>query len=105
MVNFKLKEVRELFKRRYKLMNIGLELAFAKASSKNGMYVTFQTVVERDMFYDAMLEVVSKNEGGCVTAEQTIMEYTQMWVQGNISNYEYLMYCNSYAQRSFQDLT
>jgi len=57
-------------------MNIGLEFLFASSSKKNGMYITFQSVSDRDTFYDAMLEVVSKNEGGCVTAEQTIIEYT-----------------------------
>lgn len=64
VVNFKLKEVSELFKRRYKLMNIGLE--FRVGHSQKTMYVAFTTIEERDAFYDAMRAMVGET---CVTAE------------------------------------
>lgn len=69
VINYKLKDVRELFKRRYKLMNIGLEFLLDPSLKKTGLYLTFSTVFERDTFYDAMLSIVEKNEGGIVTAE------------------------------------
>ena len=41
----------------------------------------------------------------CVTHEKNVEYYSQMWVNGYLSNFDYLMLLNSYAQRSFQDLT
>lgn len=41
----------------------------------------------------------------CMTAEQSIFNLTQLWVDGGLSNFDYLLHLNSYAQRSFQDLT
>ena len=64
-----MKDISELFKRRYKLMNIGLEFLLEPTKKKGGIYLTFSTPFERDTFYDAMLSIVSKNDGGCATAE------------------------------------
>lgn len=41
----------------------------------------------------------------CITTEQSIDIYTAKWCQGQLSNYDYLMLLNSYAQRSMNDLT
>ena len=71
MVNFKLKKVVELFKRRYKLMNIGLE--FRVSSTMKTMYIAFVNTEERDLFYNAMKELVADS---CVTADQSILDYT-----------------------------
>ena len=51
VINFKLKEITELFKRRYKLMNIGLELVTKK---QKNLYVAFSNTEERDTFYAAI---------------------------------------------------
>jgi len=100
VVNFKIKEIIELFKRRYKLLNIGLE--FRMSDQQSTMYLAFQNTEERDSFYAAIKELVSES---CVTAESSILDYTQQWVNGALSNLDYLLLLNSYAQRSFQDLT
>jgi hypothetical protein len=71
VVNFKLKEINELFKRRYKLMNIGLE--FRMKSEQRTMYIAFLNIQERDAFYEAMRQFVGEQ---CVTAEQSIVAYT-----------------------------
>ena len=95
VINFKLKDIIELFKRRYKLLNIGLELITKK--NKN-MYVTFQNTEDRDAFYEAVKLNVDDT---CITAESSIVNYTYQWVNGGLSNFQYLMLLNSYAQRSF----
>lgn len=99
MVNYKIKDIAELFVRRYKLLNIGLELTTARGKS---LYVIFLTTEERDQFYRELRGLVSTE---CVTAERSVVEYTQQWVAGALSNFQYLMLLNSYAQRSFQDIT
>ena len=92
VVNFKIKEIIELFKRRYKLLNIGLE--FRMRDQQRTMYLAFQNTEERDSFYAAIKELVSES---CVTAESSILDYTQQWVNGALSNLEYLLLLNSYA--------
>ena len=66
------------------------------------MYIAFPDKEERDHFYEAMLQIVDTS---CVTTESSILDSTQKWVNGALSNLDYLLLLNSYAQRSFQDLT
>ena len=40
-----------------------------------------------------------------MTADSSILEHTEKWVKGGLSNFDYLLLLNSYAQRSFQDIT
>lgn len=93
VVNFKLKEIVELFKRRYKLLNIALEFRVAGSKQKT-CYLAFQNAEERDLFYASMKSFV---QPACVTAEQSIIEFTQQWVNGAMSNFDYLLLLNSYA--------
>lgn len=103
VINFKIKDIKELFKRRYKLLNIGIE--FLCSQKKKGIYVTFQNTYERDIFYNALLALVEKNENECITTDQSLINFTTQWVNGGLSNFDYLMLLNQYAQRSLQDLT
>ena len=41
----------------------------------------------------------------CATTEKDVEYYTNKWASGEMSNFDYLIILNSYAQRSFQDLT
>ena len=88
-------------------MDIGLEIV--SHSKKDGgqvkkktMYVVFGNKKERDFVYEKMMGLVSKD---CVTTERSLEDYTQQWCGGKLTNFDYLMLLNSYAQRSFQDLT
>ena len=91
MINFKLKNVSELFKRRYKLLNIGLEIITNK---KKNLYLTFLHTDDRDLFYKSMMDYV---EPSCITAEHSIVDYTYKWVNGELTNFDYLLLVNSYA--------
>lgn len=66
VVNYKLKEIGSLFKRRYKLMNIGLEFKAIGGGEEKRMYIAFQNIEERDAFYQVMNELVPDT---CMTAE------------------------------------
>jgi len=72
-VNYKLKEISSLFKRRYKLLNIGLEFKTMSGGEEKRMYIAFQNIEERDAFYQVMNELVSES---CMTAEQSILNLT-----------------------------
>lgn len=80
VLNYKIKDVVELFIRRYKLLNIGLEL---RTSKNKTLYVIFHNTEDRDTFYSTLKKEVDKS---CVTAEQSVIEYTQQWVNGGLSN-------------------
>ena len=56
VLNYKVKEISELFIRRYKLLNIGLEILTTKHKS---LYIIFQNTDERDAFYTALRKMVS----------------------------------------------
>lgn len=80
VINLKVASIKELFKRRYTLMDIGLEVV---AHSQDGdivkkktMYIVFQGRGERDFVYEKLLSIVAKD---CVTTERNLQEYTQQW--------------------------
>ena len=80
-MNIKLPNIKELFKRRYTLMDIGLEIVSHSESKgsikKKTMYLVFNTKPERDLVYDKLLSLVAKD---CVTTERSLEDYTQQWL-------------------------
>ena len=62
------------------------------------MYLIFKTTKERDLVFNTLLQLVGSD---CITTETNIWVHTQQWVNSQISNFDYLMILNSYAQRSF----
>lgn len=108
VVNIRIDRIRELFKRRYTLMDLGLEIVASKGDSgkkMKTMFVVFSNTVERDAVYGKLLELVRKTGNDIATTERNVEYYTHQWVHGQMSNFDYLLVLNSYAQRSFQDLT
>ena len=124
MVKIKLKNIKYIIKRRYHLKKVGCEIIFSlsghdepisesdpsgvtrDASSTKSLpflYLTFEDEATRDLFYtrlavDQLDKLVSLNE---FTQENML----QKWRYGAISNFEYLMYLNNMADRSYNDLT
>eukprot|EP00055_Hartaetosiga_balthica_P012007 m.56608 g.56608 ORF g.56608 m.56608 type:complete len:931 (-) comp7806_c0_seq1:882-3674(-) len=93
---FKLCKAKNVVKRRYLLRDVGLEIFF---TDNTALYLAFEDTTERDMFesYLRKQEVVNLD-----TADQKNMMVA--WQQGAISNFDYLMYLNNLADRSFTDL-
>lgn len=81
------------------LKQIGLEIVYNDESQKV-LYVAFITNDIRDKFYDAILqqENFEIEELNC---DNMIIK----WQHGDVSNYDYLLYLNSLADRSRNDLT
>ena len=66
--------IHELFKRRYTLMDIGLEVvSLNEKGKKKTMYLVFQNTNERDNVYQKLLSIVQKD---CVTTERSLEDYT-----------------------------
>ncbi|XP_068670039.1 protein FAN-like isoform X4 [Montipora foliosa] len=97
VVKCKLSNMCRVVKRRYLLRHVGVEIFSTDGSH---MYLVLNSPSERDLFYD---QIVEQPE---IELEDTRQEnMTHRWQNGAISNFEYLMYLNSLADRSFNDLT
>ena len=67
------------------------------------MYLTFEDEAKRDLFYNRLtLDQKEKLTNLNNVSQENML---QKWRYGSISNYEYLMYLNNMADRSFNDLT
>eukprot|EP01027_Heterolobosea_sp_BB2_P018732 GEZU01026343.1.p1 GENE.GEZU01026343.1~~GEZU01026343.1.p1 ORF type:complete len:379 (-),score=62.40 GEZU01026343.1:63-1199(-) len=95
---FDLSDITRIVKRRYMLRQIGLEI-FTKQNKT--VFFAFESTVERERVYD----VISRQPAltNLHIDDQTNM--TLKWQNGLISNFDYLMYLNFMADRTFKDLT
>ena len=71
-------------------MDIGIEI---KTKDKI-FYATFSDQSERDSIYKALKKLVPDT---CTTTDKEITFYTEIWVNGGMSNKDYLFKLNSYA--------
>lgn len=102
-----LKRITGVARRRFLLRHVGLEVTWSdgRGSSGNGgedhlIYVAFKFDCDRDQFYNSVVH--QKDYNVQVKAPESI---TLQWQNGVISNYDYLLYLNGRADRSFYDLT
>lgn len=103
VLNFKIKNFSEFFKRRFKLTETGLQLIVSKKNTKQQtLYLNFGDETARNAVHDAIVPYLP---GACKTEITSISDYTYDWVNGKLSNFDYLTIVNTYAQRSTQDLT
>lgn len=103
VVHFTIRKCTEFFRRRFKLMEVGLQLQLTtNRGQPKSAYFAFASDQERNAVYQAVTQYLPS---GCKNEETPIIEYTKEWVKGAMSNYDYLNVLNLYAQRSTQDLT
>ncbi|KAL9648972.1 hypothetical protein ABK040_008352 [Willaertia magna] len=95
---YNLKDICRLVKRRHNLRQIGIEIFLQNSKS---IFFAFRNQLERDNFFTTILKQptlinISMNDQGNMTLK---------WQNGLISNFDYLLYLNFIADRSFNDLT
>ena len=80
-INIKISKITELFKRRYTLMDIGIEIVSysEKKKQRKTMYLVFKNTNERNRVYNALHPAVAPD---CVTTEKPVENFTQKWVTG-----------------------
>ncbi|XP_047515344.1 protein FAN-like isoform X1 [Pieris napi] len=92
--------IKRMYKRRFLLRQVGLEIYCSDDSAVSHIYLSFQSTKERDKLYN-ILETLPN-----VSLERVhIEEMTLQWQNGIVSNYDYLAYLNCLADRSKNDLT
>ncbi|BFU25712.1 Beige/BEACH domain containing protein [Entamoeba histolytica HM-1:IMSS-B] len=94
-----LSDVVYLFRRRYIMQHNGLEFFFQKSST----FIVFETKEERDKIE----EIIYKSSKIKIKADDgsQFNEMINKWKKREITNYEYLIYLNFIAGRSYNDLT
>ncbi|XP_076336883.1 protein FAN-like isoform X2 [Tachypleus tridentatus] len=100
VLKIKLSSITRVVKRRFLLRHVGLELYCPDEYSLKHLFLTFKNKEDRDTLYTEILKQPA------LRLEDTGQEnMTLLWQNGVISNYDYLLYLNSLADRSFNDLT
>ncbi|XP_055844973.1 protein FAN-like isoform X2 [Episyrphus balteatus] len=97
VIKIKLDSVTSFTKRRFLLRHIGLEIYW---NHNQHLYVSFKNVIDRNNFISLVEE---QSDFKPPNIEQHSM--TLKWQNRLISNYQYLLYLNGLADRSFKDLT
>lgn len=105
-------ELYAIYKRRYHLQPIALEFY---DNHNNGTLIAFEHENERDEVLDALLNTSLPNSifnfGAGITPnydkfiKSLRSKIISQWVQGKMTNFDFLMHLNSFAGRSYNDLT
>jgi len=105
-------ELYAIYKRRYHLQPIALEFY---DNHNNGTLIAFENENERDEVLDALLNTSLPNSifnfGAGITPNYDKFikalrsKITRQWAQGKMTNFDFLMHLNSFAGRSYNDLT
>eukprot|EP01147_Barroeca_monosierra_P008921 gene8922-1264_t len=89
-------DIKSLVTRRYLLRDVGLEMFFRSGDT---LYLSFATKSDRKAFMQALLQQPSLR-----LEEENQDNMMIAWQNGAVSNFDYLMYLNNLADRSFTDL-
>lgn len=100
LLKVQLSRIKRIIRRRFLLQQVGIEIYFENGDQDQYLYLTLKTQGARDTLYNALLDIP---ELQLSHSDQEIM--TLRWQNGVLSNYDYLMYLNSLADRSLNDLT
>ncbi|XP_069951437.1 protein FAN isoform X2 [Cherax quadricarinatus] len=100
VIRIGLPDIRQIIKRRYLLRQVGLEVFCRDQCMVKHLFLTFKESEDRENLYKLLTEQEKVNVDDM---RQDNMSY--QWQAGAISNYDYLCYLNSQADRSENDLT
>ena len=105
-------ELYSVFQRRYQLQNVALEFFDIHRS---GTLVAFNSQNEREEVLNKILNsslpnsIFSSSYGTSINYKKFMSTWKSkiisQWVSGKITNFEFLMHMNSFAGRSYNDLT
>eukprot|EP00818_Percolomonas_sp_WS_P008731 CAMPEP_0117448702 /NCGR_PEP_ID=MMETSP0759-20121206/7545_1 /TAXON_ID=63605 /ORGANISM="Percolomonas cosmopolitus, Strain WS" /LENGTH=1131 /DNA_ID=CAMNT_0005241113 /DNA_START=176 /DNA_END=3571 /DNA_ORIENTATION=+ len=93
---YDLSQIYCIVKRRRLLRHIGLEIFLKNDKS---LFFTFENTEQRNTVHDEMTKL------GVKRLKSSMSEMTLQWQKGNISNFDYLLYLNFMADRTFNDLS
>lgn len=99
VIRFNLKEIKFIVKYRYLYKYKGLNIFLS--NFQKSKIIIFDTEREADQLYKFYVE----NSPNLDKLKLDMKTYTNLWVDGFISNFDYLIYLNNMASRSFSDMS
>ncbi|KAK4880232.1 hypothetical protein RN001_008378 [Aquatica leii] len=100
VLKINLGSIKRIIKRRFLLRHIGLEIYSSENDLVPYIYLSFRSQADRDNLHTNLL---NQSELRLCEIEQDVM--TLQWQNGYVSNYDYILYINSLADRTINDLT
>ncbi|XP_059177042.1 protein FAN-like [Physella acuta] len=100
VLKFRIKDIKRLICRRFLLRQLGLEIFCGDSAPVSHLFIAFKTEEARNQLYENIM-----NSSDLCLDDTRQEDMTLKWVNGVISNYDYLLYLNSLADRSFNDLS
>ncbi|KAL5021729.1 hypothetical protein ScPMuIL_000884, partial [Solemya velum] len=100
VIKIRLKDLTRVIKRRFLLRQLGLEIFCHEGPAVQHIYLALKNEKSRDLLYTNMLKQSDLHIENVAQEDMTLK-----WQSGHISNFDYLIYLNSVADRSFSDLT
>ena len=95
-ISVKHKTITQLYKRKVHLKHVGIEIITPKKS----LFFEFENETYRNTIFD----IISKYTNEQCETNISIDKYTKLWIDGGMSNYDYLLKLNSAANRTRNDL-
>lgn len=109
--HFNVRKIKRIFSRRYLLRQTGIEMFFSDygvssdvGKNLSSVYFVFESTEVRDRVVGA-IESLATFPAEVGIQEKSIRSMTLKWQQKLVSNFDYLLFLNSEADRSFSDLT
>ncbi|KAL4465900.1 hypothetical protein ABPG74_004137 [Tetrahymena malaccensis] len=99
IIEYKLSDVKGFLKYRYLMKHQGIEIWFY--NKKRSLLLVFEDNQTQQSIFSYLGEACTKVQQYGYNQEQI----TQLWINNSISNFEYLMYLNTIANRSFNDIS
>lgn len=99
-IKIRLSNIKTIIKRRFLMQHVGLEIYGKENNGVSHLYLSLKSKDTRDKLYSTIVE---QPKLSLAESKQEIM--TLQWQNGTISNFDYLLYINSLADRTFNDLT
>ncbi|XP_076234034.1 protein FAN isoform X2 [Calliopsis andreniformis] len=102
VLKIQLKDVKNVIKRRFLLRQVGLEIKWLRQPENKieHLFISLKSQSDRDELYTKLL-----NQPAISLERIPQDQMTMRWQNGSLSNYDYLLYINSLADRTFHDLT
>ena len=100
VLKWKLDSITQLICRTYILQDVGLEIFIKENGSSSNYFFVLESEISRNELNRFLLDNCENNLEDSDTSNMTLK-----WQNGIISNYEYLMYVNNTADRTFNNLS
>lgn len=103
VIKIKFSRISKYYKRKVAEGNKGLEIcSFSKKKNEKNLFLVFNSEHCRDLIYELIKNHTNES---IVETNISLDKYVNLWIEGGISNYEYLSILNSVAQRTKNNLS